>query len=76
MNMYKRCRSNIQSVLLHYMIHIYCISVHRESGYDSEVDFIVKLIWSKVCIAISITSLITIVAQARLRIITQLQDCG
>ena len=44
-----------------------CIYMHRESGSDSEVDPIVKLIWSKVCITIyitiSITSLITIVAQ-------------
>ena len=43
-----------------------CIYMHRESGSDSEVDPIVKLIWSKVCITIyitiSITSLITIVA--------------
>ena len=43
-----------------------CIYMHRESGTDSEVDPIVKLIWSKVCITIyitiSITSLITIVA--------------
>ena len=56
----------------HTSIYIYsvsvflCISIHRESGYDSEVDPIMKLIWSKVCITIyitiSITSLITIVA--------------
>ena len=49
----------ITSVLL-------CIDMHRESGSDSEVDAIVKLIWSKVCITIyimiSITSLITLVA--------------
>ena len=53
-------------------IHIYtsvdlCIYMHRESGSDSEVDAIVKLIWSKVwitkAITISITSLIAIVAQ-------------
>ena len=25
------------------------ISMHRESGHDSEVDPIMKLIWSKVC---------------------------
>ena len=37
--------------------------MHRESGYDSEVDPIVKLIWSKVCITISITNLTTIVAK-------------
>ena len=36
-----------------------CISMHTESGYDSEVDPIVKLIWSKVCITISITISIT-----------------
>ena len=29
-----------------------CIYMHRESGYDSEVDPVVKLIWSKVCITI------------------------
>ena len=29
--------------------------MHTESGYDSEVDLIVQLIWSKVCITISIT---------------------
>ena len=40
-----------------------CIYMHRESGSDFEVDPIVKLIWSKVCITISITILITIVAQ-------------
>ena len=43
-----------------------CISMHRESGFDSEVDHIVKLIWSNVCITIyitiSITNLTTIVA--------------
>ena len=43
-----------------------CISMHKESGSDSEVDPTVKLIWSKVCITIyitiSITNLITIVA--------------
>ena len=39
-----------------------CISMHRESGSDSEVDPMVKLIWSKVCITISITTLIAIVA--------------
>ena len=43
-----------------------CISMHKESGFDSEVDPIVKLIWSKVCITIyitiSITNLTTIVA--------------
>ena len=27
-----------------------CIYMHRESASDSEVDPIVKLIWSKVCI--------------------------
>ena len=37
-----------------------CISMHIESGYDSEVDPIVKLIWSKVCITNSITISITI----------------
>ena len=26
-----------------------CISMHRESGHDSEVDPIMKWIWSKVC---------------------------
>ena len=40
--------------------------MHRESGSNSEVDPIVKLIWSKVCITIfitiSITNLTTIVA--------------
>ena len=36
-----------------------CISMHTESGYDSEVDLIVQLIWSKVCITISITISIT-----------------
>ena len=36
-----------------------CINMHRESGSDSEVDPIVKLIWSKVCITISITISIT-----------------
>ena len=36
-----------------------CISMHRESGYDSEVDPIMKLIWSKVCITIYITISIT-----------------
>ena len=59
------------SLLVYVYIYIYtsvllCISMHRESGYDSEVDPIMKLIWSKVCITIyitiSITSLITIVA--------------
>ena len=58
-------------MILSWCMYIYtsvllCISMHRESGYDSEVDPIVKLIWSKVCITIyitiSITSLITIVA--------------
>ena len=43
-----------------------CIYMHRESGSDSEVDPIVKLIWSKdsitIYITISVTSLITIVA--------------
>ena len=39
-----------------------CMYMHRESASDSEVDPIVKLIWSKVCITIAITSLIKIVA--------------
>ena len=43
-----------------------CISMHIESGYDSEVDPIIKLLWSKVYITIfitiSITNLSTIVA--------------
>ena len=37
-----------------------CIYMHRESGSDSEVDPIVKLIWSKVCITNSITISTTI----------------
>ena len=36
-----------------------CMYMHRESGSNSEVDPIVKLIWSKVCITISITISIT-----------------
>ena len=43
-----------------------CISMHKESGFDSEVDPIIKLLWSKVYITIfitiSITNLTTIVA--------------
>ena len=43
-----------------------CIYMHRESGSEAEVDPIVKLIWSKVCITIyikiSITNFTTIVA--------------
>ena len=36
-----------------------CIYMHRESGSDYEVDPIVRLIWSKLCITIYITIFIT-----------------
>ena len=58
--------NRFKTTLYIYTSVLLCIYMHRESASDSEVDPIVKLIWSKVCITIyitiSITSLITIVA--------------
>ena len=55
-----------QRKIIHIWTRIYirssvllCMYMDRESGSNSEVDPIVKLIWSKVCITISITISIT-----------------